>query len=122
MSWDRGCGLLCGFPPFSIEKSSSIFVLWFWSNANTGRIGRTLTPLSAGRDVVFSGANKSPTDMDYPAGPQMQQPPSGGTWVGSTCNTLKLKGMSPCFRTRMIGKTLTCVTAGTRMGVRDREI
>ncbi|KAL2749477.1 hypothetical protein V1477_002417 [Vespula maculifrons] len=33
-------------------------------NANTGRIGRTLTPLSAGRDVVFAGANKSPTDMD----------------------------------------------------------
>ncbi|KAL2734975.1 hypothetical protein V1477_013501 [Vespula maculifrons] len=32
------------------------------------------------------------------------------------------KGMSPCFRTRMIGKTLTRVTAGTRMGVRDREI
>ncbi|KAL2744092.1 hypothetical protein V1477_007693 [Vespula maculifrons] len=90
MSWARGCGLLCGFPPFSIEKSSSIFVLWFWSNANTGRIGRTLTPLSAGRDVVFSGANKSPTDMDYPVGPQMQQPPSGGTWVGSTCNILKL--------------------------------
>ncbi|KAL2741378.1 hypothetical protein V1477_010439 [Vespula maculifrons] len=34
-------------------------------DANTGRIGRTLTPLSAGRDVVFAGANKSPTDMDY---------------------------------------------------------
>ncbi|KAL2732440.1 hypothetical protein V1477_014681 [Vespula maculifrons] len=127
MSWARGCGLLCGFPPFSIEKSSSIFVLWFWSNANTGRIGRTPTPLSAGRDVVFPGANKSPTDMDYPVGPKVQQPPSGGTWVGSTCNILTLylnyikndrwtyhrgiftrkKGMSPCFRTRMIGKTLT---------------
>ncbi|KAL2735006.1 hypothetical protein V1477_013532 [Vespula maculifrons] len=64
MSWARGCGLLCGFPPFSIEKSSSIFVPRFWSNANTGRTGRTLTPLSAGRDVVFAGANKSPTDMD----------------------------------------------------------
>ncbi|KAL2723059.1 hypothetical protein V1477_019650 [Vespula maculifrons] len=62
MSWARGCGLLCGFPPFSIEKSSSIFVP---PNANTGRIGRTLTPLSADRDVVFAGANKSPTDMDY---------------------------------------------------------
>ncbi|KAL2727823.1 hypothetical protein V1477_017099 [Vespula maculifrons] len=58
--------------------------------ANTGKIGRTLTPVSAGRDVGFSGANKSPTDMDYPVGPQMQQPPSGGTWVGSTCNILKL--------------------------------
>ncbi|KAL2741962.1 hypothetical protein V1477_009591 [Vespula maculifrons] len=30
--------------------------------------------------------------------------------------------MSPCFRTRMIGKTLTGVTAGTRVGVREREI
>ncbi|KAL2736960.1 hypothetical protein V1478_000024 [Vespula squamosa] len=28
-----------------------------------------------------------------------------------------LKGMSPFFRTRMIGKTLTRVTAGTRLGV-----
>ncbi|KAL2718518.1 hypothetical protein V1478_012400 [Vespula squamosa] len=27
------------------------------------------------------------------------------------------KGMSPFFRTRMIGKTLTRVTAGTRVGV-----
>ncbi|KAL2749479.1 LOW QUALITY PROTEIN: hypothetical protein V1477_002419 [Vespula maculifrons] len=50
--------------------------------ANTGRIGRTLTPVSAGTDVVFSGANKSPTLV----GPQMQQPPSGGTWVGNTCD------------------------------------
>ncbi|KAL2723080.1 hypothetical protein V1477_019671 [Vespula maculifrons] len=32
------------------------------------------------------------------------------------------EGMSPCFRTRMIGKTLTRVTAGTRVGVRGREI
>ncbi|KAL2740041.1 hypothetical protein V1477_010511 [Vespula maculifrons] len=32
------------------------------------------------------------------------------------------KGMSNCFRTRMIGKTLTRVTADTRVGVRDREI
>ncbi|KAL2723260.1 hypothetical protein V1477_019111, partial [Vespula maculifrons] len=29
-----------------------------------------------------------------PAGPQIQQPPSGGTWVGSTCNTLKLHDRS----------------------------
>ncbi|KAL2747423.1 LOW QUALITY PROTEIN: hypothetical protein V1477_004115 [Vespula maculifrons] len=103
-------------------------------NANTGRIGRTLTPVSAGTDVVFSGANKSPTL----AGPKMQQPPSGGTWVGSTCDIFKSllgdrgtnhrgiftrkEGMSPCFRTRMIGKTLTRVTAGTRVGVREREI
>ncbi|KAL2743232.1 LOW QUALITY PROTEIN: hypothetical protein V1477_008721 [Vespula maculifrons] len=49
-------------------------------DANTGRIGRTLTRVSAGTSVVFSGAIKSPTL----AGPQMQQPPSGGTWVGST--------------------------------------
>ncbi|KAL2745252.1 hypothetical protein V1477_006669 [Vespula maculifrons] len=41
MSWARVCGLLCGFPPFSIEKSSSIFVLWFWSNT-TGRVSRYL--------------------------------------------------------------------------------
>ncbi|KAL2750808.1 LOW QUALITY PROTEIN: hypothetical protein V1477_000911 [Vespula maculifrons] len=54
-------------------------------HANTGRIGRTLTPVSAGTDVVFSGANKSPTSV----GPQMQQPPSGGTWVGSTCDISK---------------------------------
>ncbi|KAL2721886.1 hypothetical protein V1477_020706 [Vespula maculifrons] len=33
-----------------------------------------------------------------------------------------MQGMSPCFRTRMIGKTLTRVTAGTRVGVRDRDI
>ncbi|KAL2741268.1 hypothetical protein V1477_010329, partial [Vespula maculifrons] len=58
-------------------------------DANTGRIGRTLTPVSAGRDVVFSGTNKSPTDMDYPVGPQMQQPPRGGIWVGSTCEISK---------------------------------
>ncbi|KAL2728853.1 hypothetical protein V1478_006485 [Vespula squamosa] len=65
----------------------------------------------------------------------MQQPPRGGTWVGNTCFTwksyglnlrgtdhrgiriLQRKGMSPFFRTRMIGKTLTRVTAGTRLGV-----
>ncbi|KAL2714639.1 hypothetical protein V1478_015824 [Vespula squamosa] len=29
----------------------------------------------------------------------------------------RVKGMSPFFRTRMIGKTLTRVTAGTRVGV-----
>ncbi|KAL2723699.1 hypothetical protein V1477_018931 [Vespula maculifrons] len=33
-----------------------------------------------------------------------------------------IEGMSPCFRTRTIGKTLTRVTAGTREGVREREI
>ncbi|KAL2749478.1 hypothetical protein V1477_002418 [Vespula maculifrons] len=85
--------------------------------------------------VSLLKTNKLPVVL--PAGPQIQQPPSGGTWVGSTCNTLKLlgnrgtnhrgiftrkKGMFPCFRTRMIGKTLTRVTAGTRVGVRDREI
>ncbi|KAL2728162.1 hypothetical protein V1477_017438 [Vespula maculifrons] len=58
---------------------------WALGHANTGRIGRTLMPVSAGTDVVFSGANKSPT----PVGPQTQQPPSGGTWVGSTCDRLK---------------------------------
>ncbi|KAL2751355.1 hypothetical protein V1477_000513 [Vespula maculifrons] len=40
----------------------------------------------------------------------------------STRWDLGRKGMSPCFRTRMIGKTLTRVTAGTRVGVREREI
>ncbi|KAL2744093.1 hypothetical protein V1477_007583, partial [Vespula maculifrons] len=195
MGGAHGRGLLCGSPSFSIKKSNSILVLWFWFgpsfliqfhrfrsfigltcahvpalflfffssssrisihrrgsdisskgpfhnrllDANTGKIGRTLTPVSAGTDVVFSGANKSPT----PVGPQMQLPPRGGTWVGSTCkisksmSSLYLKlgdrgtdhhgiftrkqGMSPCFRTRMIGKTLTCVTAGTHVGVRERE-
>ncbi|KAL2724936.1 hypothetical protein V1477_018797 [Vespula maculifrons] len=62
-------------------------------NANTGRIGRTLARVSAGTGVVFSGAIKSPT----PVGPQMQQPPSGGTWVGSTYNTLK-----SIFRTQVL--------------------
>ncbi|KAL2743012.1 hypothetical protein V1477_008501 [Vespula maculifrons] len=33
-------------------------------DANTGRIERTLTPMSAGTDVVFSGASKSPTVKD----------------------------------------------------------
>ncbi|KAL2747557.1 hypothetical protein V1477_004249 [Vespula maculifrons] len=62
---------------FVISKSYEIQVLpseWLHASktfpksilyANTGRIGRTLTPLSADRDVVFAGANKSPTDMDY---------------------------------------------------------
>ncbi|KAL2742304.1 hypothetical protein V1477_009933 [Vespula maculifrons] len=54
-------------------------------DANTGRIGRTRAHVSAGIGVVFSGAIKSPT----PAGPQMQQPPRGGTWVGSTCHISK---------------------------------
>ncbi|KAL2747422.1 uncharacterized protein V1477_004114 [Vespula maculifrons] len=60
------------------------------------------------------------------------------TWVGSTCDIVKSilgdrgtnhrgiftrkEGTSPCFRTRMIEKTLTRVTAGTRVGVRGREI
>nr|KAF7386078.1 hypothetical protein H0235_018472 [Vespula pensylvanica] len=33
-------------------------------DANTGRIGRTLTPMSADTDVMFSGAIKSPTVKD----------------------------------------------------------
>ncbi|KAL2723081.1 hypothetical protein V1477_019672 [Vespula maculifrons] len=37
-------------------------------------------------------------------------------------HTPRKEGMSPCFRTRMLGKTLTRVTAGTRVGVRGREI
>ncbi|KAL2748542.1 LOW QUALITY PROTEIN: hypothetical protein V1477_003185 [Vespula maculifrons] len=59
-------------------------------DANTGKIGRTLTPVSAGTGVVFSGAIKSPTLV----GPQMQQPPRGGTWVGSTCNITKFMQQS----------------------------
>ncbi|KAL2744715.1 LOW QUALITY PROTEIN: uncharacterized protein V1477_007257 [Vespula maculifrons] len=65
-----------------------------------------------------------------PVGPKVQQPPRGGTWVGDTCRYIKIlwdtsiieqmaayfkefskifsmKGMSPCFRTRIIEKTLT---------------
>ncbi|KAL2746785.1 hypothetical protein V1477_005155 [Vespula maculifrons] len=34
-------------------------------DANTGKIERTLTPVSAGTSVVFSGAIKSPTVMDF---------------------------------------------------------
>ncbi|KAL2745676.1 hypothetical protein V1477_006067 [Vespula maculifrons] len=41
-----------------------------------------------------------------PAGPQIQQPPSGGTWVGSTCNTLKL-----CLN-YIKRRTLTPLSAG----------
>ncbi|KAL2744050.1 hypothetical protein V1477_007926 [Vespula maculifrons] len=33
--------------------------------ANTGRITRTFTRVSAGTGVVFSGAIKSPTIMDF---------------------------------------------------------
>ncbi|KAL2744473.1 hypothetical protein V1477_007015 [Vespula maculifrons] len=44
------------------------------------------------------------------------------SWDLYTEELYSRKGMSPCFRTRMIGKTLTRVTAGTRVGVRDREI
>ncbi|KAL2731433.1 hypothetical protein V1478_004978 [Vespula squamosa] len=33
------------------------------------------------------------------------------------CVPIFLEGMSPLFRARMIGKTLTRVTAGTRVGV-----
>ncbi|KAL2747381.1 hypothetical protein V1477_004073 [Vespula maculifrons] len=114
MSWAHGRGLLCGsllsvsqnralfsysgfsrlllycisifsfqFHGFHTSDVSSVHTLSL--NADTGRIGRTLTPVSAGTDVVFSGASKSPPL----AGPQMQQPPSGGTWVGSTCDIWK---------------------------------
>ncbi|KAL2721366.1 hypothetical protein V1477_020186 [Vespula maculifrons] len=34
-------------------------------HANTGRIRRTLVPMSAGTGAVFSGAIKSPTVMDF---------------------------------------------------------
>ncbi|KAL2746781.1 hypothetical protein V1477_005151 [Vespula maculifrons] len=54
-------------------------------DAYTGKIERTLSRVSAGTSVVFSGAIKSPT----PVGPQMQLPPRGGTWVGSTCDMWK---------------------------------
>ncbi|KAL2744095.1 LOW QUALITY PROTEIN: hypothetical protein V1477_007585 [Vespula maculifrons] len=58
-------------------------------DANTGKIERTFAPVSAGTGVVFPGAIKSPTIMDFLVGPQMQLPPRGGTWVGSTCETSK---------------------------------
>ncbi|KAL2741706.1 hypothetical protein V1477_009335 [Vespula maculifrons] len=44
-----------------------------------------------------------------------------GTFTRKLKEPLCMEGMSPCFRTRMLGKTLTRVTAGTRLGVRDRE-
>ncbi|KAL2741869.1 hypothetical protein V1477_009498 [Vespula maculifrons] len=56
----NGCVLYDFSKIFSIQ-----FQLNIERHANTGKIGRTLTPVSAGRDVGFSGANKSPTDMDY---------------------------------------------------------
>ncbi|KAL2728323.1 hypothetical protein V1477_017599 [Vespula maculifrons] len=34
-------------------------------DANTGKIGRTLARVSAGTGVMFSGAIKSPTVMDF---------------------------------------------------------
>nr|KAF7421453.1 hypothetical protein H0235_009289 [Vespula pensylvanica] len=60
-----------------ISKSHGVqgtdILVWFDSypllNANTGRIERTLTPVSAGTGVVFSGANKSLTRhllLQYP--------------------------------------------------------
>ncbi|KAL2722387.1 hypothetical protein V1478_009250 [Vespula squamosa] len=42
---------------------------------------------------------------------------SWGRMLIVQASTKILKGMSPFFRTRMIGKTLTRVTAGTRVGV-----
>ncbi|KAL2742124.1 LOW QUALITY PROTEIN: hypothetical protein V1477_009753 [Vespula maculifrons] len=140
MSGAHGRGLQCG-SPFSIEKSSLSFVLPFnvssnglfhirLLDGNTGKIERTFARVSAGTGVVFPGAIKSPTIMDFShsdihvsvrarlkvlprtsfylfgdylltpvsrilesriplVGPQMQQPPRGGTWVGSTYNILK---------------------------------
>ncbi|KAL2733169.1 hypothetical protein V1477_014137 [Vespula maculifrons] len=37
------------------------------------------------------GCNFSVWRLEFSAGLQMQQPPRGGTWVGSTCNILKSK-------------------------------
>ncbi|KAL2737453.1 hypothetical protein V1477_012409 [Vespula maculifrons] len=46
-----------------------------------------------------------------------------GTFTRKLKEPLCMEGMSPCFRTRMIGKTLTRVTAGTRLGVsRSRDL
>ncbi|KAL2719056.1 LOW QUALITY PROTEIN: hypothetical protein V1478_011475 [Vespula squamosa] len=50
----------------------------------------------------------------------MQQPPRGGTWVGNTCFTLKSygkQGMSPFFRTRMIGHDRSCLEMSEADGV-----
>ncbi|KAL2732797.1 LOW QUALITY PROTEIN: uncharacterized protein V1477_015038 [Vespula maculifrons] len=66
-----------------VSSNGSVYIRLL--DANTGRIERTLARVSAGTGVVFSGAIKSPT----PVGPQMQQPPRGGTWVGSTCDKLR---------------------------------
>ncbi|KAL2744096.1 hypothetical protein V1477_007586 [Vespula maculifrons] len=79
MGGAHGRGLLCG-SPFSTEKSS----LSFFSihrhrsdvssngsvhnpslGANTGKIERTFARVLAGTGVLFSGAIKSPTIMDF---------------------------------------------------------
>nr|KAF7390624.1 hypothetical protein H0235_017786 [Vespula pensylvanica] len=48
----------------SSRSTHSLEVIEKNQYANTGRIGRTLTPMSADTDVVFSGAIKSPTGKD----------------------------------------------------------
>ncbi|KAL2749562.1 hypothetical protein V1477_002502 [Vespula maculifrons] len=93
MSRAHGRGLLCGSPSFCIEKSSWIFVLWFMSGIPIfyvhiffgvlsvlhARMFRFSFPPSLLLFLLF-------TDFDVnPVGPQMQLPPRGGTWVGSTC-------------------------------------
>ncbi|KAL2721410.1 hypothetical protein V1477_020230 [Vespula maculifrons] len=55
--WDGPLGV--GFCAGLLSKIELDF------HANTGRIGRTLARVSAGRSVVFSGAIKSPTVMDF---------------------------------------------------------
>ncbi|KAL2741460.1 hypothetical protein V1478_000156, partial [Vespula squamosa] len=49
-------------------------------HVNADRIERTLASVLAG--IV---------SHRYPVDPQMQQPLSGGTWIGSTCNISKSK-------------------------------
>ncbi|KAL2715462.1 hypothetical protein V1478_015160 [Vespula squamosa] len=109
----------------------------------TRMIGKTLTRVTAGTRVGVSGASLSPTEdcvLIFEISKyrhdrsclEMSEADGvdGGAFRKRGLTHLQwaekpeapeaerhLEGMSPFFRTRMIGKTLTRVTAGTRVGV-----
>ncbi|KAL2711606.1 hypothetical protein V1478_018627 [Vespula squamosa] len=109
----------------------------------TRMIGKTLTRVTAGTRVGVSGASLSPTEdcvLIFEISKyrhdrsclEMSEADGvdGGAFRQRGLTHLQwaekpeapeaerhLEGMSPFFRTRMIGKTLTRVTAGTRVGV-----
>ncbi|KAL2748421.1 hypothetical protein V1477_003064 [Vespula maculifrons] len=105
LGWALGRGLLCGSPSFNTEKSCSIFVLWFLHGTPRTRIRVTVIPTLTGvsgaikssrglrftEPRIFDHAGHANFRVESPlaVGPQMQQPPRGGTWVGSTCNISK---------------------------------